>query len=566
MSQTITLNDRLGQLQSEADSQYQLYRRGHEELWTVLAKAYLWWREASDEGDYLVSLYNARQLQFKRSLNNAPNFNPLIRLIWNFDAPDTTERVTISQWSKAMVALHDHYVQSPADFKHNPTGKLVTFIKRQGGIAGVADATRLEIDDQNQVIKSKKGARYALPPKVEAEIVRRSINQLKKQEKGIAKVSIAAPIRIGGDGLLVMLGRRERNGSVTILGTSNARQQIESVASTAAKRRLDDLPYSLRTLIEIVATQAFPPHALPASWAGRRRWYKRFNDRSEVLASVTEKGGDKPLPSYKQLLVRGNQSDVILSGSRISVSPVTRCSLSNKLIEGQEVVRLRTENRAQIERWIENGEVAVLTSQHEVLQRVPPSEQAAAKYKLPVINSVSAFQKFLHFYEIPQDDKTHYQAEFARGSFKPSWSVQVGQEFFSKLREGWADKWFAELGRYNQILRKHNSALQLRISKTGLTIIFNLVGPKPPSESFSFPSSLTSFGGVQDVCFLSKDLGPILSNLADARIDGKITFAGNSHVLVFNYSTAIGDFEIAIPTLVQGKRDASLFRVIGKKL
>jgi hypothetical protein len=206
----------------------------------------------------------------------------------------------------------------------------------------------------------------------------------------------------------------------------------------------------------------------------------------------------------------------------------------------------------------------VLSSQHQALQKVPPSEKA--KYKLPVINSVSGFQKFLHFYEIPEDDKTHYQAEFARDEFKPSWSVEVGQEFFSRLRERWADKWFAELGRFNQILRKHNSVLRLRTSKTGLTITFNLVGPKPPSESFPFPASLKSFSGIQDECFLSKDLGPILSNLADARVQGKIALAGNSHVLVFNYSTAIGHFEIAIPTVEKGIRDATLFRVIGKKL
>src|SRR5262249_29154580 len=49
------LDDQLKALQNEAIEEYEAYRRSHEQLWKLLARAYLWWRDASREVGYLDS-------------------------------------------------------------------------------------------------------------------------------------------------------------------------------------------------------------------------------------------------------------------------------------------------------------------------------------------------------------------------------------------------------------------------------------------------------------------------------------------------------------------------------
>src|SRR4051812_11414907 len=70
------------------------------------------------------------------------NFNPLIRLIFGLDKPDTSERVTASQWAQAMRALHSHYEQDPAFFGHNPQGKLFDHAKKHGSVSGLAESIK----------------------------------------------------------------------------------------------------------------------------------------------------------------------------------------------------------------------------------------------------------------------------------------------------------------------------------------------------------------------------------------------------------------------------------------
>ena len=59
------LDQQLTELQSDAAAQYPEYRRRHEVLWRLLSKTYLWWREASQEGDYLESQYKQKGIRYR---------------------------------------------------------------------------------------------------------------------------------------------------------------------------------------------------------------------------------------------------------------------------------------------------------------------------------------------------------------------------------------------------------------------------------------------------------------------------------------------------------------------
>ena len=568
------LEIQLEKLQEGADTQYDAYRRSHEQLWGLLAKSYLWWREASLERGYIESLYKQRGIGFRASDGNVPNFSPLIRLVWNMDALDASERVTVSQWNKALQSMHEHYVRNPNDFRHNAEGKLAAFIQGQGGVAGLtADSGDIEDDEEpgSSRFRSKSRTSKAIH-RSQGEVARLALSELKAQKKGIGSVVVNEPVRVGRDGLLVLLARRAQNGRITVLGSSNDPNHIETVAARAAGTNITNLPLNLRALVEVIATQAFPPNALPTSPDQRSKWFRtRYPEKSDLwqgdLEGWTGEGRGQRLPSSRKLLVRGKDRDILLSGSRVSVSPVTRCILNEALIDKSDTVFLRVIERSQIERWIETGETVLLRA--EPKQRLKSAmEYDRASYKLPVSLSTSGFTKFLHFYDHTPDIKsTHYQADFKRAEFKADWSITLDSEWFAILRQNWADKWFAELGRFNQILRPHNVVLKLKVTPRKMYVYFNLQKKQSPMEAFEFPEPLQMLKRAQETAYFSKDLAPILFNLADAHIKGSVTMAGNAHAIVFRYATQVGKLEIAVPTLDAKRkhRDGALFYALDKR-
>ena len=140
-------------------------------------------------------------------------------------------------------------------------------------------------------------------------------------------------------------------------------------------------------------------------------------------------------------------------------------------------------------------------------------------------------------------------------------------EWFAELRQVWADEWFAGLGRFNQILRPHNAVLELKVTAEKLYIIFNLHPKTSPFKTVRFPEPIKTLKGTQKTAYFSKDLAPILFNLADAHINGAVTMAGNAHAIVFRYATQVGKFEIAVPTLDAKRkhRDGTLFYALDKR-
>jgi hypothetical protein len=563
------LDARLACLQESAHTQYTAYRSSQQQLWHLLSTGYLWWREAVERDGYLEGLYEAGDIRFHKSKDNAPNFSPLIRLIYKMDASDPSARVTISQWNKALKEIHRHYTEREGDFEHDAIGKLKAFIDSGGGVSGLTTPEFLGNDDDEYTDVpdahdriTEENAEDAL----QREVTRLALERFASQEDGIGIANIQAPYRVGENGLILLMARRTENGPIIILGSSNQAAHIENVAATAAGRNLANLPPSLRALTEIIATQAFPGSALPSSLAKRSHWFEKHAPKSDLYEGDVVPGWNKRsrgrrLTSAKMLLLRGEQQDMLLSGSRVGVSTVTRCVLKQPLIPKDEVVYLSAVDR--IERWLETDEIALLSAEpRDVLQ--PSSE--AEEYKLVVTSTLPQFASTLRFYRAkPEGGKRPYQAEFNRDAFETDWTVTLPGQWFADLRQAWADPWFAGLGKHNQITREHNSTLLLKVVPDGLHIGFNIGEDSSAAAYFRFPSSVAVEDDEQDTSYLSRDLALVLLNLADAHVAGDIRMAGNAEAIVFRYATDVGDFEVAVPTLEGREAPTNLFYALGRQ-
>jgi hypothetical protein len=56
--------------------------------------AYLWWREADGQKDYLKNALKAADIKTRKRKGNAPNFYAIIRLIWDIDTSKRASAVS----------------------------------------------------------------------------------------------------------------------------------------------------------------------------------------------------------------------------------------------------------------------------------------------------------------------------------------------------------------------------------------------------------------------------------------------------------------------------------------
>lgn len=538
---------RLEQLKEKGRAQNQSEARRHDALWGLLAETCWWFHETPDETK--VTLFKDNGFEFEKvPEGKPPQFGSLIQIVWGFpEKLKPADEVTISQRNKTLQALHRHYTATPDEFRSKPIPKLKEYIRDQGGVAGFLSKEA----DANTGRRIKKRGRPAKPDgetalKVRAELARMAIENLTTGEHVIATASAHEPVRVGRDGLLVLLAKLD-DAKLAILGSSNEQGLIESVAARTAVNSRHVLEPSLRVIADVLATQAFPVDALPSSLEERSKWIRtKLNEPSEVNTPTGE-----PMMTSKMLLIRGREKDILLSQNRTSVSVVTRCKLAKPLLP-DDAISVSLKQRALVEQWMESGEIALLgVNTPESLEKAGTKE--TADFVLKIKNRITGKPHQLHFYKAAATSATRYQADFARDKFRSVWSVKLNPGWFAELRQGWLDPWFAGLGLHNQIIRPANATLRLSITREQVEIFYNLGGANPPSFKHRLPSSMSAFEAATSTRYLSKDLAPVLLDIADAAVDGDVTVMGDEHVLVFQYATASGEMQTAIPTLNPAK-------------
>jgi hypothetical protein len=129
--------------------------------------------------------------------------------------------VTVSQWNKALQAIHEHYVQNPDDYRHNAEGKLASYIQGKGGVVGLTAGNAENDEDEPTHRSRRKSHNTTTSPQSQAAIAASALTELKAQKQGVGSVAIRGTVRVGGEGLSVLLVRREKNGHITVLGSSN---------------------------------------------------------------------------------------------------------------------------------------------------------------------------------------------------------------------------------------------------------------------------------------------------------------------------------------------------------
>ena len=190
--------------------------------------------------------------------------------------------------------------------------------------------------------------------------------------------------------------------------------------------------------------------------------------------------------------------------------------------------------------------------------KLNPVTGALHDFTLQISNKFNSRSHMLHFYEQGRANNnatTNNQGDFNWAAFKGTWKTKVDVNWLVKLRAEFLDEWFSKLGKSTQIARDNNYVFTLNFTDKKLNIKFNIgkTGGSA-SRSFDLVTALPKGDKSLSLTLRSKDIAPVLYNLADTAVSGSIAISGNEQAVLIEFKTDMGRYQIAIPTASEYKR------------
>lgn len=575
---TQALEARLNSLRSGAEENIEYQRKSRRGLYELLAKTYLWWRDASQQQGFLDEEFKKAKIKNSRRRDNSINFGAVIDLVWDSVRLTSAEREKKRLWGKSLEVLHEQYSADPDRFSHNPIGNLMAVYERAGGYtaltktkSGGNDEAPPDDDDKmpspeadktkptDDETVSKRLVDFVVGDATKKAMAARARELFATDQEGIGTLDTALPIRRARDGFSVLLVKDTSDGKRIILKSTKEDEILDHVFQKMGPMEPRFVNSTLLGIGDPIRVQMFPFIARPSD-GQRSKWFlNTFADKTEYyvsdLLSPRKNGKNRLMTSSRRVHVVNNARRVIVSGGMLRACPVVVHDLKVPLFEIDRDVYLRTLDRPLIERMFDERVAQFLD-----VDVIPPeagSEQKALM-KVRLHYSEQGKSDYLHFYELDRTSVAHRIPIPLEGAMKPLWSASVSPHWMRELKEVWAESWFEKIGQHNKIKKEHNEQLTLIVRKDQLTIDFGR------TEAFVFEEDAVIKGKMPPVKFLSKDLAPYLFNIPDVEPTSRIEIAGSQQGLTISFECYSGRMTITIPSVDQADgsaRNESLFMI-----
>lgn len=551
------------------------HARAEHAIYEVLVSAYLFHRKVRSDPSFLQKKYAAEKIVGHKKAENAINFGPFLRVMFRYDLPNMgqaekdKQRLTpgsqknrVAAYKVVLDAFEEEWSNNADEYAANPTPKLLNFIN-ENSMKGLVDKRKEKNKADKTAPPNEQDVDIAATKKALAEA---ALTEIKDNPVVLGSAAVTKPeqFNFNGERLTACICRiNENTGEFEIIATSSSDEAIRLIAQ-GDKARLDQvISPALRILAEVVATQSFPSKHIPggnrAQLTGAlKSWYK-----SVYLESASK----KDLQTQRRLVLRGR--DIILSPQRTDSGVVTRLTKPKyKLVpKVTDEYYLKTEYLRTLEQWIEDKTIAARKS-------IPPSALAPSSGKvkydatLTVANRMTdAKEKLLHFYNVHRtgDNRNSLgQAEFDASGFKPMWQFTAKRDWLMLLRSECLDGWFKLAASGKKLKREENSLFEIAIKPNEFAIGYELDATgENPVDVIELRSPATIKKGKSfSFSVSSKDLAPVLYNIADLAIIGDIRFAGDAAAMTMQFETELGAYTIAVPAMIgdEPHRDPTHFK------
>ena len=541
----------------EHTTQQTVFRnRSNEYLYKGLAWVYLWWVKASKVKGFLDEQYKQHNIG-GHSVVGEEKFTRLLRLTWQLDWADDT-KATLQQWSLALRKLHAEYEVNKDAYRTSPQERLAQFIETSGGLRKLIGADKYYEDGNNEPTKkskTKSGRSEEDAALIDSKHLEMGVLHF-ATAKSISSIQSTKPIAVNRSGFALALIKAKPNGTFAVLATVSEEAQIRKAIISSYKRDNTAAPTVLQLLTEVIGTQSIPTAM------------ERHRDTLQDSKKVTTANGEViAVKQYKRLLFRKKQRDIILSENRTTCSVVTVVKPKASILASSKDVFLRVQDRRYLEQAvIQQQDLSIYTANDKSKVPVLRDTEIKASHKLVLENKLLRSRRAIYFYALDTvGEHSRAQADInAEYTQATKWTATVDKLWIEKLYVGFVGNWIAELGEH--ITRPKHKTIYIEFGKTQL--MFKHYGGRgnltTPSQSFE----ITNIGKISKPntqLFLTKDLMPVLANLAATNIVGSVKITVNEDLLTLSYKTALATYTVSVPTCTIGaKRNTAAFAAYGE--
>ena len=541
------LQKELVQLKELADKQSHLYVSSRTMLYEGLAKVYLWWQDANKEKGLLDKLYADNGIQYKKEIKADENYSPLLRYLWGMDG--TVNSNTIDLWNRALNKVNAAINADKVFYKQNTIQKIITFIDTKGGIRGLAayDSTQVDVAKEPKLKKTKIDVN--VEKKRHEEHLAKGNVYYATNATPIAKFTTKHSLPTADSSIGLGLFRKTKSG-YELLKAIDDKALIEQALIGSYARSTDSVPYTVRLITEIIATQTVP---------------KPLQSLSRSLADKSKfKSADgTAMMMLKRLLYMAEKRVFVLSANRSACSPVTIAMPNKQIIDSKQSVALNINDRTYIENsLIQSGDLNFYTT--DTPTKVLAIKGEAATHKLELENTITKKYRYVRFYPltIHKSEASKQQAILKRGmKFKAVHTAKLDTNWLAELNGEFLSRWVNGLGK--SIKRKEYAVIALAFGKSGITFKFcQRANTYVEEELIKYTHASNAKAITVEV--LAKDIIPILNSLVYSDLVGGVTLEVDSKAIFFKYKTKSAEYIVAVPTTnSKGIRNEDYFEAYG---
>ena len=541
------LQKELTQLKELADKQSHLYVSSRTMLYEGLAKVYLWWQTANKEKGLLDKLYADNGIQYKKEIKADENYSPLLRYLWGMDG--TVNSNTIDLWNRALNKVNTAINADKVFYKQNTIQKIITFIDTKGGIRGLAayDSTQVDVAKEPKLKKTKIDVNVE-KKRYEEHLAKGNVYYATNATP-IAKFTTKHSLPTADSSIGLGLFRKTKSG-YELLKAIDDKALIEQALIGSYARSTDSVPYTVRLITEIIATQTVP---------------KPLQSLSRSLADKSKfKSADgTAMMMLKRLLYMAEKRVFVLSANRSACSPVTIAMPNKQIIDSKQSVALNINDRTYIENsLIHSGDLNFYTT--DTPTKVLAIKGEAATHKLEIENTITKKYRYVRFYPltIHKSEASKQQAILKRGmKFKAVHTAKLDTNWLAELNGEFLSRWVNGLGK--SIKRKEYAVIALAFGKSGITFKFcQRANTYVEEELIKYTHASNAKAMTVEV--LAKDIIPILNSLVYSDLVGGVTVEVDSKAIFFKYKTKSAEYIVAVPTTnSKGVRNEDYFEAYG---
>lgn len=516
---------------------------GNKYMYRHMAMLTVWYHHVKGT-KYLQELVKEKtQKEYHEKVNHGTNFVPIIDIAW-FGIERTD--LPINKTNRISRALNHLYKVYEEKFVYAPDAEeaLVQYIVDMGGVSGLVTYGDVNAnpDDVSDLIEDKKIiAKAAALVKVGVEKSQKDSIEFFKSKTNLVGANFGKEIAVNQDKMALVLVKKDSENSYSVIDSIIGHDQVSSAASKSYLGQYNQLPPTIKFIVETVATQVCP--------------VEQGVTFGQLLNEANKLTGADGKKSVRRLAYKHRDGTFLLSNIRSRTGAVTVAKPKLKILDGAiDDVAMTTLSRRLLETYlIVPKNFCLLNFAKDIVAGPIPQVNGTPFTHATKIGVLT---------EITKNENTQVPIFFCRESLdqlafdqvdvideknvKPQWECTVSPAWFKNFNAAFTNNWVSSHARH--VNRTHQSVLEMVFRKSSVEIkFFNIQNQAELISTVSTPSA--GHGNGYRRSFLSKDFATAMLQLGELPLIGQATISAYPAYLRVSFETDVGSYNIYIPAV-----------------